>query len=87
MEKDAQSFDFDDIKNFNFTNTLDNQQFLQYDHKKITNRIIIFASSNGIKLLSESKCWQSDGIFLCTKAIYKSLFYIKPKTRRKTLTM
>ena len=68
-KKMPKDFDFDDIKNFNLTNTSDNHKFLQYDYKKITNKIIIFASSNGIKLLSESKCWQSDGIFLCTKAI------------------
>ena len=49
---------------------------MQYDNKSKSNRIQIFASEIGLKSLSESKRWQSDGTFFCAPKPFKQIYYI-----------
>jgi hypothetical protein len=70
-------FDFDNDAFQNFTQTITKKEFLQYDNKnKNGNRIQIYASEVGIKLLSESARWQSDGTFFCAPKPFKQAYYI-----------
>ena len=53
--------------------TSDGKPFLIYDSKD-KNRILIFASPSGLKMLSESSKWHADGTFH-TKSKYFRKFY------------
>jgi hypothetical protein len=75
IAKDFDNFEFvDDYEKF--SKTLDNKDFLQYDNNNKSNRIQIFASEAGIKLLSESTRWQADGTFFCAPKPFKQVYYI-----------
>ena len=58
------------------TLTSDQQPFLIFDNKK-RNRILIFASPTGLKILSESKKWHGDGTFQLCKVFTK--YFVKSK--------
>jgi len=55
------------------TKTQDGLPFLIFDNKK-KNRILVFASKFGIKMLYESKIWHADGTFH-TKSKYFGQLY------------
>ena len=67
-------FSFDNFQEF--TVIIDKKLFLQYDNKSKSNRILIFASDFGIKLLGDSHRWQSDGTFFCAPKPFTQAYYI-----------
>ena len=86
IPKEIDDIDFESEQYIKFTRTIDDKAFLQYDNKsKNGRRIQIFASEIGMKLLSESKRWQSDGTFYAAPKPFKQLYYIIVKTLVKTL--
>ena len=60
--------------------------FLIYDNHK-QNRILVFASKTGLKMLSESVKWHSDGTFHTKSKYFAQLYtihaYFAPKTYDK----
>ena len=59
-----------------FGQTISFKPFLQYDNRNNDgNRILIFASEVGLKILGQSKKWQSDGTFHCAPKPFKQVYY------------
>ena len=67
-------FSFDNFPKF--TRTIDDRLFFQYDNKSKSNRILIFASDFGIKLLGYSQRWQYDGTFFSAPKPFTQAYYI-----------
>jgi len=59
------------------TKTNAGQKFLLYDNKKKKkNRIMIFCSSSGLKLLCRSLFWHCDGTFHCAAKYFTQLYIL-----------
>ena len=76
MTNNFDDYSFDDplFKHLNSTFDKVRQKFLQYDNRSKNNRIQIFISEVGIKYLSESERWQSDGTFKSVPKPFKQFY-------------
>ena len=73
-EKD--SFDFSDPKCQKFTKTIEGKDFMMYDNKKLENRIVIFISEYGFRLLSQCERWHGDGTFFSAPEPFNQVYLI-----------
>jgi hypothetical protein len=76
LPKTEDDIDFTKDETIKYTQTIEQEKFLIYDNKKKNNRIIIFAADYGLKLLSESNRWHSDGTFFMTPKPFKQTYLI-----------
>ena len=77
IPKELDDFNFDNKEFEKFRKTIHKKEFLQYDNLcKDGKRSMIFASEAGVKLLSNSTRWQSDGTFFCAPKPFKQAYYI-----------
>ena len=76
IPKDLETFNFNEEEYKAFKNTIHHLKFLQYDNSSQDNRILIFASEVGLRILSQSSRWQSDGTFFCAPKPFHQVYYI-----------
>ena len=78
--KPAIPHDLDDLnfdgENIKYTQTTDKMPFLRYYCRDPGSKFLFFASNEGIKLLSDSKRWHSDGTFFAAPKPFKQEFFI-----------
>jgi len=69
-------------QNFNFetpdrfTKTTNGEQFLQFDNRSETNRILLFCTKWILKLMVNCENWFCDGTFLRAPQIFQQLYTI-----------
>jgi len=69
-------------QNFNFeipdqfTKTTNGEQFLQFDNKSETNRILLFCTKRNLELMVNCDNWFCDGTFSCAPQIFQQLYTI-----------
>ena len=78
MPSNFDEFNFEDHLFQHLNNTIDPipQKFLQYDNRSKNNRIQTFVSEVGLKYLSESEPWQSDGTLKSVPKPFKQSYLI-----------
>ena len=65
-----------DGENFKYTQTTDKMPFLRHYCRDPGSKFLFFASNEGIKLLSDSKRWHSDGTFFAAPKPFKQVYII-----------
>jgi hypothetical protein len=73
--KDLSSMNFEASEYSEYTRTLENELFLQYDNGLSKGRILIFMSQFGIEWLRESTRVHGDGTFYCSPLLFFQ-FYV-----------
>ncbi|CAF1067278.1 unnamed protein product [Brachionus calyciflorus] len=74
--KPASSVNINDIEINETYQSLFDKRFLQYDNKNNNNRILIFISYIGFKILFGSKRWHFDGTFKASPNFFKQILTI-----------
>jgi hypothetical protein len=59
-----------------YKKTMKGDDFLKYDSGSAPNRILIFTTSDNLKLMSECPNWYADGTFKCTPPLFNQLYTI-----------
>jgi len=69
-------------ENFNFeisdrfTKSTNGEQFLPFDNKSETNRILLFSTKRNIELMVDCDNWFCDGSFSCALQIFQQFYTI-----------
>ena len=59
-----------------YTKTSTQNEFLRYDNRSKTNRIMIFVDDGALKMLSEATDWYMDGTFKCSPKQFVQMYTI-----------
>jgi hypothetical protein len=68
-----------------FAETIDHKRFLLANKTLANGHLVIFCTDIGLKILSESKRWQTDGTFECTPLPFFQVYIIHAWYKRKML--
>ena len=66
--------------NFKYSQTTDEEPFLRHHSKNEDNHLLMFASNEGLKLLSTSSRWHSDGTFFAAPKPFNQVYIIHAYT-------